>query len=65
VGDVRYVPSVPAKAQAARVIDQLLAGPSSALAGAAVSELQTGAPAAVERRGEPGRARRRRPDPHR
>ena len=43
VGDVRYVPSVPAKAQAARVIDQLLAGPSSALAGAAVSELQTGA----------------------
>ena len=65
VGDVRYVPSVPAKAQAARVIDQLLAGPSSGLAGAAVSELQPGRPAAVERRGEPGRGRRRRPDPHR
>ena len=43
VGDVRYVPSVPAKAQAARVIDQLLAGPSSGLAGAAVSELVPGA----------------------
>jgi hypothetical protein len=43
VGDVRYVQSVPAKAQAARVIDQLLAGPSSGLAGAAVSELAPGA----------------------
>ncbi len=43
VADVRYVPSVPAKAQAARVIDQLLAGPSSGLAGAAVSELAPGA----------------------
>ncbi len=43
VADVRYVPSVPAKAQAARVIDQLLAGPSSGLNGAAVSELVPGA----------------------
>ncbi len=43
VGDVRYVPSVPAKSQAARVIDQLLAGPSSGLVGAAVSELAPGA----------------------
>lgn len=42
VGDVRYVPSVPAKAQPARVLDQLLAGPSTALAGAAVSELVPG-----------------------
>ncbi|HEY0816680.1 MAG TPA: LpqB family beta-propeller domain-containing protein [Pseudonocardia sp.] len=43
VGDVRYVPSVPAKAQAARVIDELLAGPSNGLTGAAVSELVVGA----------------------
>ncbi|MBA3906634.1 MAG: GerMN domain-containing protein [Pseudonocardiales bacterium] len=43
VGDLRYVPSVPAKAQAARVIDQLLAGPSSGLSGGAVSELVPGA----------------------
>jgi hypothetical protein len=43
VGDVRYVPAVPAKSQAARVIDQLLAGPSSALSGAAASELVAGA----------------------
>lgn len=39
VPDLRYVPWVPAKTQAARVIDLLLAGPSGALKGAAVSEL--------------------------
>lgn len=39
VPDLRYVPWIPAKAQAARVIDVLLSGPSGALRGAAVSEL--------------------------
>lgn len=39
VADPRYVPSVPAKAQAARVMELLLAGPSGALLGAAASEL--------------------------
>ncbi len=39
VADMRYVPSVPARAQAARVVELLLAGPSGALLGAAVSQL--------------------------
>ncbi|WP_214407664.1 LpqB family beta-propeller domain-containing protein [Pseudonocardia lacus] len=39
VADLRYVPSVPARAQAARVADLLLGGPSTALIGAAVSQL--------------------------
>ena len=39
VADLRYVPSVPARAQAARVVELLLAGPSGALLGAAVSQL--------------------------
>ncbi len=43
VPDVRYVPSVPVSAQAARVMELLLAGPSAALAGAAVSQLPAGA----------------------
>jgi hypothetical protein len=43
VPDVRYVPSVPAQAQAARVADLLLGGPSSALVGAAISMLPVGA----------------------
>jgi hypothetical protein len=43
VADVRHVPSVPARAQAARVMELLLAGPSGALTGAAVSLLPPGA----------------------
>jgi hypothetical protein len=43
VADLRYVPSVPARAQAARVVELLLAGPSGALLGAAVSQLPPGA----------------------
>jgi Lipoprotein LpqB beta-propeller domain/Sporulation and spore germination len=43
VADLRYVPSVPARAQAARVMELLLAGPSGALVGAAFSELPPGA----------------------
>lgn len=43
VSDLRYLPSVPARAQAARAADLLLAGPSGALAGAAVSMLAPGA----------------------
>jgi lipoprotein LpqB-like beta-propeller protein/sporulation and spore germination protein len=43
VPDVRYVPSSPARAQPARIADLLLGGPSSALAGAAVSMLPAGA----------------------
>jgi hypothetical protein len=39
VADVRHLPTVPARAQAARVLELLLAGPSSALLGAAVSLL--------------------------
>jgi lipoprotein LpqB-like beta-propeller protein/sporulation and spore germination protein len=39
VADLRYVPTVPARAQAARVADLLLGGPSGALIGAAVSQL--------------------------
>ena len=43
VADPRYVPSVPVKAQAARVMEQLLAGPSSALLGAAATQFAAGA----------------------
>jgi hypothetical protein len=43
VADVRHVPSVPSRAQAARVMELLLAGPSGALTGAAVSLLPPGA----------------------
>ncbi|MCW2720524.1 LpqB family beta-propeller domain-containing protein [Pseudonocardia sp.] len=43
VADLRYVPSVPATAQAARVMELLLAGPSGALLGAAASQLAPGA----------------------
>jgi hypothetical protein len=43
VADLRYVPSVPARAQSARVMELLLAGPSGALLGAAVSQLPQGA----------------------
>ncbi|WP_214368619.1 LpqB family beta-propeller domain-containing protein [Pseudonocardia sp. H11422] len=39
VADLRYLPTVPARAQASRAVELLLAGPSSALAGAAVSQL--------------------------
>jgi hypothetical protein len=43
VADLRYVPGVPARALASRVIELLLAGPSGALFGAAVSQLPQGA----------------------
>jgi hypothetical protein len=43
VADMRHVPSVPSRAQAARVMELLLAGPSGALTGAAVSLLPPGA----------------------
>lgn len=43
VADLRYLPSLPARAQAARVLELLLAGPSNALAGAAVSQFPAGA----------------------
>lgn len=43
VADLRYLPSVPARAQAARAVELLLAGPSAALLGAAVSQLPPGA----------------------
>jgi hypothetical protein len=39
VADQRYVPGVPARAEAARVMELLLAGPSDALRGAAVTLL--------------------------
>nr|WP_239028442.1 LpqB family beta-propeller domain-containing protein [Pseudonocardia acidicola] len=39
VADVRYLPAVPARAQASRAVGLLLSGPSTALAGAAISEL--------------------------
>ncbi len=39
VADLRYVPGVPARAQASRVMERLLAGPSAALLGSAVSQL--------------------------
>jgi Lipoprotein LpqB beta-propeller domain/Sporulation and spore germination len=43
VADLRYLPSVPSRAQAARALELLLAGPSGALQGAAVSQLPPGA----------------------
>ncbi len=43
VADLRYLPSVPSRAQAARALELLLAGPSGALQGAAVSQLPAGA----------------------
>ena len=43
VADLRYLPSVPARAQAARALELLLAGPSGALQGAAVSQVPAGA----------------------
>ncbi|WP_433275688.1 LpqB family beta-propeller domain-containing protein [Pseudonocardia xinjiangensis] len=43
VADPRYVPSVPSKAQPARALELLLAGPSGALLGAAVSQFPPGA----------------------
>lgn len=42
VGDLRHLPGVPARAQAARAMDMLLAGPSAALRGAAVTRLPVG-----------------------
>ncbi|MGQ0576166.1 MAG: LpqB family beta-propeller domain-containing protein [Pseudonocardia sp.] len=39
VADLRYLPAVPARAQSARVLELLLAGPSDALRGAAGSQL--------------------------
>lgn len=39
VPDLRYLPAVPAKAQAAEAVDMLLAGPSTALAGSVTSRL--------------------------
>ncbi|GEL16940.1 LpqB family beta-propeller domain-containing protein [Pseudonocardia asaccharolytica] len=43
VPDVRYLPVVPARAQASRAVELLLNGPSAALTGAATSELPPGA----------------------
>lgn len=43
VADVRHVPTVPSRAQSARVMELLFAGPSGALTGAAVSLLPPGA----------------------
>ena len=43
VPDLRYLPGSPARAQAARAMELLLAGPSTALQGAAVSMLPPGA----------------------
>lgn len=43
VADLRYVPKVPAGALASRVTELLLAGPSAALLGSAVSQLEAGA----------------------
>lgn len=43
VADLRYVPSVPARAQTSRVMELLLAGPSGALSGAAITALAPGA----------------------
>ncbi|WP_232665110.1 LpqB family beta-propeller domain-containing protein [Pseudonocardia sp. TRM90224] len=42
VPDIRYIPAVPARAQAARVMDLLLAGPSGALQGAATTQFAQG-----------------------
>ena len=65
VADLRYLPGVPARAQAARALELLLAGPSGALQGAAVSQLAARRAAALERRDEPGRRADRRPHPAR
>ncbi|MFC5995562.1 LpqB family beta-propeller domain-containing protein [Pseudonocardia hispaniensis] len=43
VADMRYLPVVPARAQASRAVELLLDGPSDALAGAATSLLPPGA----------------------
>lgn len=43
VPDLRYLPAFPSRAQAARVMELLLAGPSGALLGAADSQLDAGA----------------------
>ncbi len=43
VADLRYLPNTPARAQASRVVELLLAGPSGALQGAVVSQLAPGA----------------------
>lgn len=43
VADLRYLPSVPARAQSSRVLELLLAGPSGALLGAAVTQFAAGA----------------------
>jgi hypothetical protein len=43
VPDLRYLPGSPARAQAARAMELLLAGPSTALAGATMSMLPPGA----------------------
>ncbi|GAA2567624.1 LpqB family beta-propeller domain-containing protein [Pseudonocardia hydrocarbonoxydans] len=43
VPDLRYLPSFPSRAQAARVMELLLAGPSGALLGAVGSQLAAGA----------------------
>jgi hypothetical protein len=43
VADLRYVPSVPSRAQPARVMELLLAGPSGALLGAATTQFPPGA----------------------
>ena len=39
IADLRYLPSVPARAQATRALELLLAGPSGSMQGAAVSQL--------------------------
>ena len=64
VPDLRYLPGSPARAQAARAMELLLAGPSTALQGAATSMLARGT-AAVERRRQPGGCADRRPHPGR
>jgi Lipoprotein LpqB beta-propeller domain/Sporulation and spore germination len=43
IADLRYLPGVPARAQASRALELLLAGPSGSMQGAAVSELPPGA----------------------
>ena len=65
VADLRYLPSVPARAQAARALELLLAGPSGALQGAAVSQLPAGAQLRSNVALSPGRGADRRPDPGR
>jgi hypothetical protein len=43
VADLRYLPTVPARAQSARVLELLLAGPSPALLGAVTTQFAPGA----------------------